>query len=175
MSRLSTFPWFSTVIIFLSVAGLILPPLALIAIGVGIIGFNRARSPSEKRLLQGAVALSCAGLLVTAVLLLLSKEQAADAATECQIGLKALNSAQDAHRKTRGRYASSPEELGLPVGQQYFLSTTGANESVLSRLHVGQFGQCPECTVTMACQEKPTGAWWTITSGGKPLRATLER
>lgn len=175
MSRLSAFPWFSAATIFLSISGLVFPPLALVAICLGGFAISKARSPGEKRLAQGGVALSCGGLVVVGALLLTRQGQAADAAAECQIGLKALSAAQDAHRQTRGRYASSPEELGLPVGQQYFLSTAGENEDVLARLHVGQSGQCPECKVTMACREAPAGTWWTITSGSEPLRAILER
>lgn len=175
MSRLSAFPWFSAATIFLSITGLVFPPLALVALGLGFFAISKARSPGAKRLAQAGVALSFAGLAVVGALLLARRGQAGDSGAECQIGLKALSAAQDAHRKSRGRYASSSEELGVPVGQQYFLSTAGENEGVLAKLHVGQSGQCPECKVTMACREAPAGTWWTITSGSEPLRVILER
>lgn len=171
MSSASSFPWFSAVALLLSVVGLFVPPIALVGILLGVLAVKRARSPLGKRIAQASVLISCAGLLAFAALLALKKGQTSSATSsvECQVGLEALLLAQDAHRKIRGRYAGSQSELGIPVARQYFLEAQGEHAAALQELKVGQAGQCPDCTVTMACLERPPQTWWTITTGGKPV------
>ena len=158
--------WFSVAAIFLSIAGLLIPPLAFVAIGMGLLAM-RQPSPGDRWRGKFAVALSSTGLFVLGGMLLRSREQTSGE-LECRVGLEALNLAQDAHRKTRGRYASSADELGLPIAPQYFLAASGEHKAALQKLKVGREGQCPSCTVTMACLDGAQ-TWWTITSGGKPI------
>lgn len=162
----TSFPWLGAAGIALSVGGLFVPPLAVVAIVVGAIAIKRATRPINKRLGQATIALSSAGMVLFAALVLLGRGAAAPG-VECRIGLEALSLAQEAHRKTRGRYAGSQEELGVPVAPAYFLVAHGEHLSALQKLKVGPRGQCPDCTFTMACRESPAGTWWTITTGGK--------
>ena len=160
----------SLVVIGLSAGGLLLPPVAVIAVALGLIAVKQARTVRDRRIALGAIAVSGAGLVVFAfVLWIATRPTPASPAVECQVGLEALTLAQEAHRKTRCRYAASQEELGIAVEEKYFLEPHGEHVAKLEALGVGRAGQCPACTVTMACLESPQGKWWTITSGGKAV------
>ena len=174
MSGPSRFPWFSIVALGVSVAGLFVPPIALVALVVGTLALKRATTPASRRIAQGGLAISVIGLMVIGSLLLFGRGQHPRevAAAECRVGLEALMLAEDAHLKARGRYAGSEDELGVPLAKgerQFFLAAHGVHEAALRRLGVGQGGQCPDCRITMACLEGAPDSWWTITSGGKPI------
>lgn len=166
-SRLTTL---TLVALGLSALGLLLPPVGLAAIVVGFVAIKRARTAHDKRIAQAVIGVSSAGLVgFGALLWTVSRPSPPSPAIECQVGLEALTLAQEAHRKTRGRYAASQEELGIAVAERFFLEPHGEHLERLQALGVGRTGQCPACTVTMACLETPEGKWWTITSGGKPV------
>lgn len=159
---------FSYVAVSLSALGLLIPPLAVAGLILGLVAIKRAPTDNAKRIARVAIGVSSVGLVVLGVLtwkVMLPRPPSA--AVECQVGLAALSLAQEAHRKTRGRYAASSEELGIPVASEFFLDAHGEHTARLVALGVGPTGQCPACNVTMACLESP-GRWWTVTSGEKP-------
>lgn len=169
MSKTATFPWLGAIALLFSFVGFVAPPAALIAMVLGAVAFKKAASPRSRELGRAAVAVSGVGLLTFAGLLWFRERSTSSEAVECQVGLEALDLAQEAHRKTRGRYASKQEELGIPVAETYFLEASGEHQAELEKLKVGPSGQCPACSITMACVERPSGRWWTITTGAKAV------
>lgn len=139
MSGASQVATLSLVAIGLSAVGLLIPPVGLLAIGVGLIAARRARVPRDKRIAQAVIAVSSAGLVAFGLLLWLnSRSTPASPAVDCQVGLEALILAQEAHRKTRNRYAANPEELGIAVAERFFLEPRGEHLEKLQSLGVGR-------------------------------------
>jgi hypothetical protein len=179
-STISPGPMLPVVGLVLSVVGLCLPPLLLVAFGIGLYSLFRSRTDPawlpRKQIAQMTMAVSAAGTLVLVGLLLpnIKRAQFRIAQMECQKRLGAIYAAEQAFYAREKRYTTKVSELGidvpkgrgilrfsaegpldLGVDETQFpkLDSAAIDDGVpkLMRGEVGIKGECPACSITVLC------------------------
>lgn len=185
------------VALILTLVGFCIPvlfPLVLVGVVLSLISLVRGGEPAFAprktlaiiSLVLGVVFVPVVGVLAAIAIPNFIRFQARSKQTECKAELKGAFVGQRAFFEQNDKYSGSPSAIGFqPVGGRYLylVSLEGRLEPKLSptpteqllagvpaelRDALGVSGDCPQCTVTMACAGNvdgdPTIDVWSISS-----------
>ncbi|MFZ5443839.1 MAG: pilin [Myxococcota bacterium] len=188
------------VALILGVVGFCVPPLFLVAIVLAIISLARGSEPAFAArktlaiitLAFGVIYVPVVGILAAIAIPNFIRFQARSKQSECKLELKTAFTAQRSYFLENDKYTDSPTAMGFspePGRYLYLISLAGRLEPKRSqtpadkllagvpaelRDSLGVTGECPRCTVTMACagniDNDPTIDVWSVSSEPRVIR-----